>query len=79
MLSWVSVSSHLMGKHQTFTCVKSCKYIGLSGHSSPLYQANIFPIVCAVLALDSWNCCSEEEGSKAQHPLLNVCPYGLFS
>ena len=40
-------------------------YVGLSGRSSPQYQADSSPIVCAVLALDSWNYCS---GEQAQQP-----------
>ena len=35
------------------------------GHSSPQYQTDSSPIVCAVLALESWNYYS---GEKAQQP-----------
>ena len=66
-LSWVSLSSLLVGKFQTLTFIKFCEYVGLSGHSSPRYQANSFPIVCAVLTRDSWNYCSGEQGLVFGH------------
>ena len=66
ILFWTSVSSHLIGKCQTLTYIKSCKYVGL-------YQVDSFPIVCVVVALDRWNYCSREQGPTAKHPLLSVC------
>ena len=47
---------------------KSCNYVGLLGHTSPQYWACSFPIVCAVLALGSWNYCPWEQGMTSQHP-----------
>ena len=38
--------------------ILSLAYVGLSGCSPPQYQANSFPIVCVVLALDIWSYCS---------------------
>ena len=73
MFSWVSVSSHLVARCETLTFIKSCKYIGLSGHSSLQYLANSFPNVCAVLTLDIWNYYSEEQDLTAQHPFLSLC------
>ena len=75
-LFWVSIISHLVGKHCTLTYITSCMYVQLSGHSSFQYQANSSPIACALIVLGSWNCCSGEQGLAAQHPLLSVCPYG---
>ena len=49
-VSCVSVSNHSVGKSQTITNIKFCKYAGVLGQSSPQYQANCFPIFCAVLA-----------------------------
>ena len=43
----------LIGKCQILTYVKSCGYVRLLCHSSPQYLTYSFPIVCAVLALDS--------------------------
>ena len=54
VLSWALVSSQPVGKYQTVTYIKSCGYDGLSGLSSTQYQANSFPIIYVVLALDSW-------------------------
>ena len=42
----------------------SLAYVGLLGHSYPQYWANSSPIVCAVLAVDSWNYCSGEQAHK---------------
>ena len=53
---WVSVKHWL---------ILSLAYVGLLGRSSPQYRADSSPIVCAVLALDSWNYCS---GEQAQQP-----------
>ena len=41
-------------------------YVGLSGHSSPQYQADSSPIVCVVLALDSWNYCRPDSPTTSQ-------------
>ena len=54
-LSWASVSSKLVGKCQILTYVKSSRYVGLLGQSSPKYWLNSYPIFCAVLELSS--CC----------------------
>ena len=51
VLSFALVSSQLGGKCQTLIYIKSCRYIGLSGHSSPQNWVNSSPIVCVVLAL----------------------------
>ena len=50
----------------------------MSGCNSSHYEANSFPIVCAVLALHSWNCSPGEQGLTALHLLLNVCLYGFI-
>ena len=78
VLSWVSVSNHNMAKCQTLTYIKSSKYVEPLGHRPSQYQAKRLPIVCVVLALDSWNYCSGEQGLTAQHPPLNVCLYGFM-
>ena len=41
-LSWVSLCSHLVGKCQTLTYIKSCEYVELFDYSSPQYWANSF-------------------------------------
>ena len=68
-----SVSSHVVGNYQTLTYVKSCRYVGLLGHSFPQYWASRSPIVYVVLALDSGNYCSGEQGPTAQHLYFIVC------
>ena len=78
MLSYALVNSQLVCKCQTLTYVKSCRYVGLSGHSSPQKLANIFPIVCAVLALNSWNYCSGQQDPTAQHPLIQYFPKWFY-
>ena len=54
----------------------SLAYVGLSGHSSPQYWAGSSPIVCAVLALDSWNYCS---GEQAQQPNTFFSMFAMHS
>ena len=77
-LSWSLVSSQFVGKCQTLTCIQSCSYFRLLGHSSPIYQTNSSPVVCVVLGLDSWNCCSGKQGSTAHclpqclHPIASL-------
>ena len=46
---------------------------GHSGFSSVQNQANGFPIVYVILAIDSWKYCSGKHGQTAQHLSLNVC------
>ena len=70
MLCWASVSRSSPGIGPPLVSVKhqlllSLAYVGLLGHSFPQYQADSSPIVCVVLALDSWNYCS---GEQAQQP-----------
>ena len=67
-LSLVSVSNQLVGKCQTLTHIMSCRYVWLSGCSSLQYWANSCATVFVVLALDSLNHCSVDEGPTAQHP-----------
>ena len=74
MLSWALVSSQLVGKCQTLTYINSYRYVGLSGHISPKYQANSSPIVCVVFAIDSTNYCSGKQGPTAKHLCVN-CQY----
>ena len=73
MLCWASVSSCSLGKFQTLTIIQSLANVGLLGHRSPQYRTNSFSIVCAVLALDSWNYCSGEQARQPKHLPLNVC------
>ena len=73
MLSLASVSSLLVGKCQTLTYVKSCRYVGLLGCNSSHYWVNSSPTACAVLAPDSWNYCFGGQGLTAQHLPLNIC------
>ena len=72
MLSWVLMSSHFVGKCQTLTYIKSCRHVGLFGHSSPRYLSNSSLTVCAVLTLDSWNYFSGQQGPTAQYLPFNV-------
>ena len=66
-MSWVSMNSPLLGKCQTLTYAKPCRYVGLSGYSSPQHCANSSLIVSEVLVLDNRNYCSGENGPPAQH------------
>ena len=52
----------------------SSKHVGLSGHSSPQCWANSSPVVYVVLALDSWNYCSGEQGPTS---LSESFPHGF--
>ena len=70
MVCWASVSRCSLGKCQTLTYIESLVNVGLLNQSSLQYGANSCQIVCAVLALDSWNYCS---GKQAQHLPQNVC------
>ena len=45
MLSWALMSNKPVGKCQTLTYTKFCRYAGLLGHSCPQYQAYSFPSV----------------------------------
>ena len=65
-------------KCQILTYIQSYRYVWLSGHSSPQYQANSAQIVCVILALDSWNYCSGEQGLIAKRPILTVGPYSFI-
>ena len=53
MLPWAFISSQLVGKYQTFTYIRSCRYVGLSAIAFPCTESNCFPIVCRIL--DSLN------------------------
>ena len=48
------------------------------GCSTTQDLAKSFPIVCVILALDSWNYCSGEQDPIARHPFLNVYLYGFI-
>ena len=73
---WALVSHWLVDKCLTLTCINKSllDIFGLMGHSSSQYQVDSSPIVCVVLALDSWNCYSGDQGLTAQHLPLNVYP-----
>ena len=73
MLSLALVSSQLVGKCQKFTSIKSCGYVGMSGHTSTQCEGNTSLIFCTVLTVDSWNYFSEEQGLTAWQLLLSVC------
>ena len=79
LLSWALVSSELVGKCQTLTYTKFCRYFGLLGCSFLQYWVNSFHIVCMVLALDTWNYCSREQDPTAWSPILSVCPNGFIA